>query len=180
MEWYKNWFSNMLPFDEPLIEDGISYRTPEHYYQAHKVMDLKERLEISQMGPHQAKKSLNSGKYKIREGWNDELKLSTMHRALLWKFTKGTTWYEKLKATEGEKIVETNNWSDFWWGVDLETGKGKNHLGRLLMEIRFDHAMNEIFQSDFCSKCCRIIDQELLTEKTNTLRYCPECVTTLN
>lgn len=165
----------MLEFDEPLVEDGIPYRTSEHYYQAHKVTNLKERLEISQMGPHQAKRALNSGKYQIREGWNTDLKLATMHRALMWKFAKGTTWYEKLKATEGEQIVEWNNWHDVWWGVELETGKGENNLGRLLMEIRFDHIMNEIFQCDFCSKCCKTVDSAEICVISDKVRYCVDC-----
>ena len=33
------------------------------------------------------------------------------------------------------KLVEGNYWKDTFWGVDEKLG-GKNHLGRILMEIR--------------------------------------------
>jgi ribA/ribD-fused uncharacterized protein len=176
MEWHKNWFSNMLPFDDPLIEDGISYRTSEHYYQAHKTEDLKDRLEISLLGPHQAKRKLASGKYPIRHEWNTKMKLSIMRRALMWKFAKGTTWYEKLKATEGEEIVEWNNWSDLWWGKDLETKQGRNELGKLLMDIRAAHMINEVFECDFCSQCMKTFDTTQLHSISDRIRYCSLCL----
>ena len=53
MAWIRNWFSNMLNMDHPYIEDGISYRTSEHYYQAQKIPELEKHLrkELSEMGP---------------------------------------------------------------------------------------------------------------------------------
>ena len=29
-----------------------------------------------------------------------------------------------------------NTWGDTCWGVDLRTGQGENHLGRILMKVR--------------------------------------------
>jgi predicted NAD-dependent protein-ADP-ribosyltransferase YbiA (DUF1768 family) len=53
----KNWFSNMLPMDQPYVYQGVSYRTTEHFYQAMKLpkdrVDL--RAEIAALGPHKAK-----------------------------------------------------------------------------------------------------------------------------
>ena len=43
---------------------------------------------------------------------------------------------EKLLATGEMHLEEGNNWNDTFWGVDLKTGKGENHLGKLLMKIR--------------------------------------------
>jgi ribA/ribD-fused uncharacterized protein len=142
--WHKNWFSNMLPFETPLVVDGISYRTVEHYYQAMKLDDLTQRKEIAAMGPFEAKKVLNSGKYKIRSDWNDDKKLEVMEYALRWKFAPGTSWYEKLMDTDGD-IIEWNNWGDVWWGKDLETGKGRNELGKLLMNLRAMYQMEAVF-----------------------------------
>jgi len=31
-KYIRNWFSNMLPFDQPLIYQNISYSTPENFY----------------------------------------------------------------------------------------------------------------------------------------------------
>ncbi len=59
-----------------------------------------------------------------------------MRYALDYKFKKGTDWYRKLKLTENWEIIEWNNWHDVWWGKDIKTRKGENHLGKILMEIR--------------------------------------------
>jgi hypothetical protein len=33
-------------------------------------------------------------------------------------------------------LVEGNRWGDQFWGVDLRTGLGENHLGKILMKVR--------------------------------------------
>ena len=33
-------------------------------------------------------------------------------------------------------LEEGNGWHDTFWGVDLKTGEGENHLGRILMQVR--------------------------------------------
>jgi predicted NAD-dependent protein-ADP-ribosyltransferase YbiA (DUF1768 family) len=42
----------------------------------------------------------------------------------------------KLLETGSKHIQEGNRWGDKFWGVCLKTNKGKNHLGRLIMEVR--------------------------------------------
>lgn len=171
-KWHKNWFSNMLPFDQPLIEDGISYRTPEHYYQAHKLNDLTKRKEIAQMGPFEAKKALQDKEtYCWRPDWTYQLKLSVMETALRWKFGKGTSWYTKLMETGQEKIVEWNNWNDLWWGKDLETKKGRNELGKLLMKIRSEFQFKELFGEESVAKDISWGDETPNSEKSE----CPFC-----
>ena len=32
--------------------------------------------------------------------------------------------------------MEGNGWHDTFWGVDLKTGEGEKHLGRILMQVR--------------------------------------------
>lgn len=39
-------------------------------------------------------------------------------------------------STGDAELVEGNTWNDTWWGVNATTGKGKNMLGRLLMQVR--------------------------------------------
>ena len=58
-----------------------------------------------------------------------------MEYALKKKFKNNTHWGEKLKRSTGE-IVEFNNWGDTFWGVDIYTSKGQNHLGKLLTKIK--------------------------------------------
>jgi predicted NAD-dependent protein-ADP-ribosyltransferase YbiA (DUF1768 family) len=41
-----------------------------------------------------------------------------------------------LLATNGHELVEGNKHGDTFWGVDLCTNVGDNHLGKLLMQVR--------------------------------------------
>lgn len=135
----KNWFSNMLPLDEPFVYDGITYRTSENFYQAMKMPKNRNdlRAEIAAMNPFKAKLAVrDKKKYPWRFDWTKELSLKVMRYILCVKFGRGTTWAEKLLATGDEQIVEFNNWGDEFWGWDIRTEKGENHLGKILMEIR--------------------------------------------
>jgi len=136
-KWVYNWFSNMEPLDTPFTFKGVTYNTVENFYQAMKLpynrLDL--RAEIAAMPPHKAKTAIrNKSKYLWRDSWDKEVSLAVMRHALRIKFAPGTSWYTKLMETEGE-IVEWNNWGDVFWGKTLD-GKGENHLGKILMEIR--------------------------------------------
>lgn len=135
----------MLPFEVPMEHEGIIYDTPENYYQAQKLpkdrIDLKK--EISCLNPLKAKRALrNSKKYPTRDDWNKETKLKVMEDALRYKFAKGTVWHELLMQTGDEEIVEWNTWHDLFWGKDIETKQGDNHLGKILMRIRWEFIMD--------------------------------------
>jgi len=134
----KNWFSNMLPLDEPFVYDGIIYRTSENFYQAMKLPKDRNdlRAEIAAMNPYKAKLAIrDKEKYLWRSDWTPELSLKVM-RYILWvKFAYGTVWADKLLLSEGE-IVEWNNWRDVFWGWDINLKTGENNLGKILMDIR--------------------------------------------
>lgn len=135
----KNWFSNMLPLDEPFVYDGITYRTSENFYQAMKLPKDRNNLraEIAALNPYKAKLAIrDKNKYPWRSDWDKELPLQVMEYILRVKFAYGTTWADKLLATGDEEIVEFNNWSDEFFGWDIRTKRGENHLGKILMEIR--------------------------------------------
>jgi ribA/ribD-fused uncharacterized protein len=140
-EWVRNWFSNMLPFDEPLVYQGIVYLSVENFYQAMKLpkdrVDL--RAEIAALDPRKSKVEIrNDKKYPWREDWTKEEALKVMEFALRHKFAEGTSWAEKLLETGSEEIIEWNNWKDIYWGRCIHTNKGENHLGKLLMRVRED------------------------------------------
>jgi ribA/ribD-fused uncharacterized protein len=137
-EWHKNWFSNMIPFDDPLKYEDIVYYAPENFYQAMKLPhdDYISRLYISELEPRKAKTKIRKFINIIREDWDEEEKLRIMEIALRHKFRLDTEQGQKLLATNDEEIVEWNNWNDLWWGCDIETGEGRNELGKLLMKIR--------------------------------------------
>ncbi len=54
-----------------------------------------------------------------------------MYKALLAKFSQN---WKKLVGTGSRELVEHSP-HDSYWG-DGQNGRGQNHLGRLLMEIR--------------------------------------------
>ena len=129
----------MLPFEAPLIDEGIEYLSVENYYQAMKTLDIDRRKEIAQATPMQSKK-LGRGAV-MRSDW-EGIKQSVMEIALRHKFSPGTKWYDQLIKAEGE-IVEWNNWGDEIWGIDVRTNKGQNLLGKLLMKFGNEFLLTE-------------------------------------
>lgn len=151
VERISNWFSNFLVFDYPLFYQGIQFLTNENFYQAMKMpkdrVDL--RKQIACMHPAQAKKAIrDKEKFLWRKDWNDKLKLEVMEYGLRWKFAPDTHWYLLLMATDGDDIVEWNNWHDNFWGdckcKKCEKIEGKNHLGKILMRIREEYKNDNI------------------------------------
>lgn len=135
--WIKNWFSNFEEMDEPIIKEGILYKTVENFYQAMKNKDDDYRIKVSKVPAYQAKK-LGKG-IKLRDDWED-IKFAAMWGAIQWKYKKGTSHYRKLIATDPWDIVEWNNWHDNFWGVCIcdkcKDIIGKNKLGMMMMKLR--------------------------------------------
>jgi ribA/ribD-fused uncharacterized protein len=135
----------MLKMDTPFVEDGITYLTTENYYQAMKIPDdrLDLREEIANMGSHESKRMIRTDRYPFREDWDAAMSLRVMEKVLRHKFALGTTWADKLLKTGEEEIVEWNNWNDLFWGKDIVTEEGKNHLGIILMKLRNELRLEE-------------------------------------
>ncbi|MHA1986344.1 MAG: NADAR family protein [Promethearchaeota archaeon] len=113
--------------------DGLEYKSTEHYFQSMKFIDPKIREKIRNAPTPSSAKKL-AKKFRRREDWF-EISLQVMERALRVKFNIPEL-REKLISTGEMYLQEGNKWDDTFWGVDLNTGKGENHLGRLLMKIR--------------------------------------------
>lgn len=138
--WIVNWFSNMLPLDEPFIYQGTRYNTSENFYQAMKLpkdrVDLRKK--IAAMTPCEAKKAIKSRQqFRWREDWTDTESLKVMEYILKVKFD-GKNWRRKLLLSKDYELVEWNNWGDNFWGCNPWTGEGNNNLGKILMKIRDD------------------------------------------
>lgn len=121
---------------------GISYPSNEHYYVAMKVTDeqfingryytpgdFREMIATIE-SPNIVKKL--GERVKLRKDW-DSKKLEFMNWGVREKF-KNNTLKELLLSTGDEELIEGNTWKDTFWGVC--NGKGKNHLGKILMEVR--------------------------------------------
>lgn len=130
-----SWLSNFYPV--AVVYDGVEYMTVEHAYQAAKTLDKVERQIIQKAKtPAEAK---NLGKYvTVRKDWFS-IRVYVMKGLLEQKFAVPVL-RDRLMATGSDIIIEGNYWNDTFWGVC--NGKGKNVLGKLIMEIR-DSIRNE-------------------------------------
>lgn len=111
--------------------EGLVFSTVEHAYQAAKTVNVDERLLVQKA--ETAAKAKQLGKVvALREDW-DKVKLAVMEDLLRKKF-RIQELRDKLLNTGDAELIEGNVWNDRYWGVCR--GEGKNHLGRLLMQIR--------------------------------------------
>lgn len=129
--------SNFYPV--PVALYNKVFPSVEHAYQAAKTTDETLRKVIRILPKNQAGKAKKLGqKLELRPRWG-KVKVSLMRNLLRKKFSVREL-KSRLDATKPEELVEGNYWHDNFWGdchcqrcIDV---KGKNMLGKLLMEIR--------------------------------------------
>jgi hypothetical protein len=112
--------------------DGLEYSSTEHAYQAAKTEDAAQRRRIREAQKPGDAKRLGK-QVKMRTNW-EQIKVGVMKDLVRQKFTNHKELKEKLLATGDAYLEETNTWNDTFWGVCK--GKGQNHLGKILMEVR--------------------------------------------
>ena len=120
----------------PMIIDNVVYTTNEHYFQAMKSLNPKERQAIV-LAPTPGKAKHLGRKVSLRKDWED-IKEEVMLTGLRHKFSNPEL-RKKLLATGNEELIEGTTWHDNYWGIcDCEAcgGQGKNRLGKLLMQVR--------------------------------------------
>lgn len=110
--------------------EGVVYPNSECAFQAAKSLDINERLKFVNLTGGQAKRL--GRKISLRSDW-ETVKLDIMKEILREKF-KNPKLASKLIATNNQMLEEGNTWGDSYWGTC--NGVGKNHLGKILMEIR--------------------------------------------
>lgn len=116
---------------------GRTYPSSEHAYMALKTTNEDERVRIQQVASPYAAKAL-SREFKLRDGWDEHLRLIAMRKVNLAKFRQNKDLGQGLLDTGTKLLEETNNWGDTFWGVSMQTGKGDNNLGFTLMSIRYE------------------------------------------
>lgn len=120
----------------PMIIDNVVYTTNEHFFQAMKSLNPKERQAIV-LAPTPGKAKRLGRKVSLRKDWED-IKEEIMLTGLRHKFSNPEL-RKKLLATGNEELIEGTTWHDNYWGIcDCEVcgGQGKNRLGKLLMQVR--------------------------------------------
>ena len=113
--------------------DGAVYQSSEAAFQAQKTTDPALRAQFVGISANEAKKL--GRQVELRPDWN-EVKVGLMEQIVRAKFTRNEDLAMLLLATGDSTLVEGNAWNDVFWGVSLSTGRGENHLGRILMKIR--------------------------------------------
>ena len=120
-------------YEVPVTYDSLTYGSAEAAFQAQKILNLDDRKIFTTLKADDSKKMGRS--VILRPDW-DDVKLSVMREIIRCKFTQNTCLLEQLLKTGNALLIEGNTWHDTFWGVDLKTGLGENHLGLILMEVR--------------------------------------------
>lgn len=148
--WVHGPFSNFFhsPFVAPwwgAIDSGdrLEWPTAEHFYQAAKLVDIHDVINIlNSDSPGRSKKLGRS--LPNRPDWQ-ACSIRAMRDTLAFKFASGTDLAETLLETGDELLVEGNTWGDRFFGMVKNAEgvyEGQNWLGCLLMlrraELRAD------------------------------------------
>ena len=128
--------SNM--YDCPVEFNGVTYQSSEVAFQAQKCLYDSDKVKFSSMDGVEAKKF--GRKVAIRKDW-EKVKKDIMRDIVSAKFAQHPDLAKRLIATGDKQLVEGNTWYDTYWGVF--NGRGKNVLGKILMDVREELIMNK-------------------------------------
>ena len=113
---------------------GKSWPTSEHYFQAQKFADARDREAVRAANtPMLAAQLGRDRKRELRRDW-ERVKLGVMREAVEAKFRQHAELGALLLATGDARLVEHTD-ADAFWG-DGGDGRGRNELGRILMAVR--------------------------------------------
>lgn len=163
--------SNFYP--TKVVFDGITYFNSEAAYQAQKCLHPEERMRFARLSSDEAKRL--GQKVERRTDW-DEVKCSIMEKIVYEKFVQNPTLAQDLLDTGNKTLKEGNYWKDLYWGVDLKTGEGENHLGKILMQLRDFFRSNGIPNASFpCNPLKGPFGGIWIDDRDITLSEC-ECI----
>ena len=112
---------------------GLRYGNAEAAFQASKCEDMSDRKAYVNCS---ADKAALKGKEQIPySGW-EEARLDIMKSILKAKFEQNPALKKKLADTGSRILINGNNKQETYWGIDLYSWQGENHLGRIIMDIR--------------------------------------------
>lgn len=123
-----SFLSNFFPC--PVTYKGKTYLCSEAAFQAQKCPE--RATEFTLLSAAKAKRLGRQVAITVAD-WDNE-RVTIMGEILTAKFLGNPELAAKLIKTGNAVLIEGNNWGDTFWGVCH--GKGENHLGKLLMNIR--------------------------------------------
>lgn len=110
---------------------GLVFENNEAAFQSAKTLNFEVRKEFCKLPPNEAKRK---GRHvNLRTDW-ETVKVGIMKEIVYNKFSQNAELTKMLLATDNAFLIEGNTWNDTFWGIC--EGKGKNLLGRILMETR--------------------------------------------
>jgi ribA/ribD-fused uncharacterized protein len=126
------YLSNFAPY--PIELRGRLWPTSEHYFQAQKFAGTEWEEAVRQASsPMTAAKMGRDRSLPMREDW-PVTRDDVMREAVRAKFLQNAGIRDTLLETGSSILVERTS-NDAYWG-DGGDGRGKNMLGRILMEVR--------------------------------------------
>lgn len=129
---FKGEYSFLSNFYPVLVTyEGITYCNSEAAFQAQKCRYETDRQTFAYLSAADAKSKGRT--VNLRSDW-ESVKDKIMYEICLAKFTQNPSLALRLIETNGEDLVEGNNWNDKYWGKC--DGEGLNKLGEILMNIR--------------------------------------------
>ncbi len=128
-----DFLSNSFP--SPILYNGLTFSCAEAAFQAAKCELDSDKKRIAQSDGSRAKSIV--ARIEPRPGWEEE-KLGVMEAVLRIKFSQAPELARKLVDTNNAILIYGNNKKDYYWGKDMYTDRGENHLGRLLMQLRLE------------------------------------------
>ena len=137
-----NYFYLSNFYHAPVTYNGLTYLNNEAAFQAQKPIDRSEQETFTMLSPSDAKKK---GRHvRLRSDW-ENVKDKVMEDIVRAKFTQHTDLQRSLLETGSARLIEGNTWNDRYWGVDSNSGIGKNRLGEILMKVRSELMDSSIY-----------------------------------
>lgn len=112
---------------------GLVYGSAEAAFQASKCTDESERKVLASCS---ADKAAMRGKDIVPSPDWEKARLGIMESIIHAKFEQNLILMKRLKETGNRLLINGNNKQETYWGVDLYSWQGENHLGQILMRIR--------------------------------------------
>lgn len=137
--------------------DGLEYLCAEAAFQAAKCANWQDRLRFQELYANDSKRL---GHQVPQRGDWEEVKVREMEKIVRAKFAQNPHLAQFLLETGDAELVEGNPWHDTFWGVDLKTGQGENHLGRILMALREEFQQNGIPDRNSASPCRQEVSED--------------------
>lgn len=120
-------------FQSDIQYEGLVYPSAGSAFQASKIACSEGRKPFTLYTQEKAKQK--GGSLKPYDGW-EEKKREIMKEIVKEKFVQHPKLRKKLLETRGLRLIAGQKRKERYWGINLSTWEGENHLGKILMELR--------------------------------------------